>query len=290
VLEPSHNNHRRDRGCRALDTLPTSLSRWSKCARISVKAWVLVPRRSVASLAGRRPQARHCDVKMLPSYSEIGRALDVAEETSLLGACRQSRSRSLLPIVTLALSTGMRRGEILSLTWQRVDFLDRRLTVGTSKTESGRGRHIPLNERAQTALEAWATNFPNRRPEHYVFAAEKYGIAGDNENPHVYSMDASKPLNSFKEAWESAKDQADVRCRFHDLRHSACTRMVERGVPLPVIASLLGWSAGTNVRMGKRYGHISAEAQRKAVEELQVVPPQPTPAAASGPQITSPPQ
>ena len=59
-----------------------------------------------------------------------------------------------------------------------------------------------------------------------------------------------------------------MTCRFHDLRHSACTRLVERGVPLPVIASLLGWSAGTTVRMAKRYGHISNDAQRKAVAEL----------------------
>jgi integrase len=60
-----------------------------------------------------------------------------------------------------------------------------------------------------------------------------------------------------------------VKCRFHDLRHSACTRMVEKGIPLPVIASLLGWSAGTTVRMAKRYGHISVDAQLAAVSILQ---------------------
>jgi hypothetical protein len=60
--------------------------------------------------------------------------------------------------------------------------------------------------------------------------------------------------------------------RGHDLRHSACTRMVEKGIPLPVIASLLGWSAGTTVRMAKRYGHISADAQRAAVSVPQSPP------------------
>ena len=59
-----------------------------------------------------------------------------------------------------------------------------------------------------------------------------------------------------------------MTCRFHDLRHSACTRLVERGVPLPVIASILGWSAGTTVRIARRYGHITAEAQRQAVAAL----------------------
>ncbi len=68
---------------------------------------------------------------------------------------------------------------------------------------------------------------------------------------------------------QSAKAASKVKCRFHDLRHSACTKLVERGVPLPVIASLLGWSAGTTVRMARRYGHISAEAQRSAVDHLE---------------------
>jgi integrase len=212
------------------------------------------------------------DVKMLPVYDDAGKALTAAEEHKLIDACRQSRSRALLPIVSLALGSGMRRGEILSLTWQQVDFLNARLTVGLSKTDAGRGRSIPLNPHVQKSLEAWATSFPSRKPEHYVFPAERYGLAGNDREPHAHSIHPSKPLASFKDAWETARDQADVHCRFHDLRHSACTRMVEKGVPLPVIASLLGWSAGTTVRMAKRYGHISVDAQRAAVAVLQSSP------------------
>jgi len=44
--------------------------------------------------------------------------------------------------------------------------------------------------------------------------------------------------------------------QFHDLRHTGCTRMLEAGVPFPVIAELMGWSPETTVRMAKRYGHI----------------------------------
>jgi len=117
-------------------------------------------------------------------------------------------------------------------------------------------------------MQTWATNFPYRIPQHFVFAAERYGLAEDDARPHVHSLDPTTPIKSFKESWESAKAKSGVTCRFHDLRHSACTRLVERGVPLPVIASLLGWSAGTTVRMARRYGHISAEAQRRAVAEL----------------------
>lgn len=208
------------------------------------------------------------DVKMLTVRDDIGKALTAEEESRLLSACASSRSRALLPAVTLALNTGMRRGEILGLRWSQIDFLNERLAVGKSKTEAGQGRTIPLNATVLKALQNWATSFPKREPEHFVFPSEKYGLAGNDETPHAHSSDPSKPIGSLKESWESAKTRSGVRCRFHDLRHSACTRLVESGVPLPVIASLLGWSAGTTVRMARRYGHITVESQRRAVAQL----------------------
>ena len=93
-------------------------------------------------------------------------------------------------------------------------------------------------------------------------------IAGNDQAPAIHATDPTKPINSLKKAWESAKGRAGVRCRFHDLRHTACTRMVERGVPLPVIASIVGWSAGTTVRMALRYGHVGRSAQEDAVSLL----------------------
>ena len=212
------------------------------------------------------------DVKMLPVRDGVGKALSGDEEEKLLTACAASRSRALHPAVTLALHTGMRRGEIQSLTWGQVDLKGRWLTVGHSKTDAGRGRAIPLNESALKVLEAWAAHFPSREPGHFLFASERYGIAGNDQRPSVYATDPTKPIKSLKEAWESAKNRAGVRCRFHDLRHTTCTRMVERGVPLPVIASIFGWSTSTTVRMARRYGHIGRSAQEDAVALLDAPP------------------
>ena len=78
-------------------------------------------------------------------------------------------------------------------------------------------------------------------------------------------------VGSLKEAWESAKRHAKVQVRWHDLRHTCCTRLVEAGVSLHVIASILGWSASTTVRMAHRYGHVGRQAQREAVTHLETV-------------------
>lgn len=153
---------------------------------------------------------------------------------------------------------------------EQIDFLNERVTVGKRKTDAGHGRAVPLNTSVLSALQMRASNFPERKPEHFVFAAERYGLAGDDERPHVHAFDPERSIGTLTVAWESAKRKSGVACRFHDLRHSACTRLVERGVPLPVIASLLGWSAGTTVRMARRYGHITVEAQRKAVSALVI--------------------
>jgi integrase len=117
------------------------------------------------------------DVKMLSVRDDVGKALTTDEEKKLLAACGASRSRAVLPVVTLALNTAMRRGELQSLTWGQIDFLSERLTVGDSKTEAGQGRTVPLNATALKALHGWATNFPDRKPEHFVFGAGRYGLA-----------------------------------------------------------------------------------------------------------------
>jgi integrase len=93
------------------------------------------------------------DVTMLTVREEVGISLSAEDEKKLLDACGSSRSRALLPIVTLALHTGLRRGEIQSLQWRQIDFLKRTLMVGVTKTQAGTGRVIPLNERALGTLQ-----------------------------------------------------------------------------------------------------------------------------------------
>jgi integrase len=228
------------------------------------------------------------DVRMLKTDEDIGRALSAEEDVALITACGESRSRSLLPAVSVALSTAMRASEIRLLRWNQLDLARRRLIVGKSKTAAGTGRQLPLNDRAVKVLEFWASQFPDRKPTHYLFPAEKYGGAGAEDvygfrGSIPYDTDPSKPIGHWKEAWEAAKVRAGVilygepkegekpkalLCRFHDLRHTACTRMLEAGVPLSVVGTIMGWSAATTARMAKRYGHVSEAAQIEAMKAL----------------------
>jgi integrase len=134
-------------------------------------------------------------------------------------------------------------------------------------------------------LEFWAGLFPQRKPTHFVFPFEKCGGKGKDKlfgfkGGVSYGTDPSKPTGDWKEAWEYAKRRAGVAlnpeaknpkplvCRFHDLRHTGCTRMLESGVPFSVVAVIMGWSASTAVRMAKRYSHIGDAARCEAIDKL----------------------
>jgi len=205
----------------------------------------------------------------------------------------------------LALETGARYNTIRTLLWGNIDIADRCLKIGKDKTAAGTGRTVPLNQRAFEVLKFWAQQFPNRLPQHFVFPAEKVGAAGDAFDAKVYDTDPTKPVGAIKEAWESAKKRTRRHCpqcktgtladqpkpgagfvcigcrgaisvlpaglcsvRFHDLRHSAVSRMIAARVPLPIIAKIVGWSAGTMAKMAGRYGHFGIEELRGAVESI----------------------
>lgn len=232
------------------------------------------------------------EVAMLTTRDDVGRAISTEEEAALLKGCAQSRSRSLVPFVTLAIETGSRYGTIRTLQWGSVDFENRCLRWGKDKTSTGTGRVVPLSQRALAALTFWASQFPERKKEHYVFPSERYGAGGAGFGAKTYHVDPTKPMGDIKEAWEEARiraakilageDKADeigknvaqrekakrLPCRFHDLRHTAVSRMLNAGIPIAKVAKIVGWSASTMVLMARRYGHFSLNELRDAVESI----------------------
>ena len=168
------------------------------------------------------------DIQMLQVREEHGKSLSTIEQESLLVTCAASRSLALLPAIVLALNTGMRYREILTLQWRDVALDLKRITVRESKTEAGTRRVIPLNAHAVTVLQIVGDRFPLRQPGDFVFCRERYGLAGDRADVLAYGSEPKVPISSLKEAWESAKRASGIVCRFHDLRHTAATRVLRR--------------------------------------------------------------
>ena len=222
----------------------------------------------MGSLWARLKEDADDKVRMLPEPDSIGHKLAPEEEALLLAECSRSRSRVLYPFVVCAIETGARKNVIRTLRWKWIDFTNRCIQFGRDKTPAGTGRIIPLNQRALAVVTMWAEQFPNRQGEHFVFPAERYGAAGDSFEAVSYSTDPTQPVACIKEAWEFVKKRAGVQCRFHDLKHTSVSRMVEAGVPITKIAKIVGWSDSTMVRMAARYGHFTLEELRSAVETI----------------------
>jgi integrase len=199
-------------------------------------------------------------VRKLEERKDVGRALSLEEQGRLLVALEGSESPLLGPIVRVALLTGMRSGEILSLSWGQVDLLNRVLTVGRAKSSSGTGRAIPINEQLAEVLAShrvWFTaNFGELRPEYYLFPSGA-----------PFPIDPSKPVQEVKKAWGTLQRKSGVRCRMHDLRHTVATRMAEAGVPEGTMLALLGHMSRA---MLERYSHIRMAAKRTAVDSLRL--------------------
>jgi integrase len=186
------------------------------------------------------------------------RFLSDDERTRLLNACRESSNPMLYPVVVLALSTGMRQGEILGLYWRDpknppehrawgvVDVAASRIVL--HMTKNGERRVVPL---ARLALECVKELAKVRRLDTDLLFPGK--------------VDANQPIN-FRESWEAALKRAEVHdFRFHDLRHSTASYLAMDGASLAEIAETLGHKT---LQMVKRYSHLSEAHTASVVERM----------------------
>jgi len=151
----------------------------------------------------------------------------------------------LRSIISVALHTGMRLQEILSLRWEQVDLNEMTLTV--ERTKSGKPRTLPLNAALQDELSRLKGQ-DGRSP--YVFPNPRTG----------------KPLTTVKTAFVATCRRAGIAgLRFHDLRHTFGSRLVERVVDIETVRSLLGHAS---IAVTQRYVHSTDERRRFAVEKL----------------------
>lgn len=173
------------------------------------------------------------------------RHLTDKERERLLEACMRSENSYLLTIVVLALSTGMRQGEILNLNWRDVDFERARITL--HETKNNERRVVPLRGKALSLLREHSKVrklksellFPGKRHDRPIF---------------------------IRAPWASAVREAGLEdFRFHDLRHSAASYLAMNGASLAEIAEVLGHKT---LQMVKRYAHLSEQHTAGVVERM----------------------
>jgi integrase len=194
----------------------------------------------------------------LPEREDVGRALTSDEEKKILTHAQASKSPHIYTAVVIALNTGLRDSEIRFMQWRQIDFFKQLLTVGKSKTAEGTGRTIPLNSELLKALAQHQTwyekNVGKATGDHCVFPSGAYN-----------RLDSTKPVTSFKTAWNRVRREAKVSARFHDLRHTLITKLAESGAGDETIMGIAGH---VSRRMLSRYAHIRTEAKRKALESI----------------------
>jgi len=183
------------------------------------------------------------------------RFLSDEERKTLLNACGKSKHPYLNTIVIMALSTGMRQGEILNLTWDCVDLQKKKITL--HDTKNGERRVVHIAGHVETLLRA--INRTRNINTNLLFPADKPQKGKPGQKP-VY-----KPMH-FRKSWEKILLDCKIEdFHFHDLRHSAASYLAMNGASLAEIAEVLGHKT---LQMVKRYAHLSEAHTAGVVERM----------------------
>ena len=168
------------------------------------------------------------------------RYLSIEEINRLIRVC----SGSLYGIVILALNTGMRKSEILQLKWENVDFTSGVIYIPSSLSKNKCHGEIPMNGVVIKTLEELKKNATN--------------------NPYVFYNKKGSPMTDVIKSFTTALNKANIKdFRFHDLRHTFCSQLVNSGVDIYTVMAL---ARHKSIKMTMRYAHLTPNQKRVAVE------------------------
>ena len=184
------------------------------------------------------------------------RFLSEEEIPRLLDSC--SPFPHLHDIVTCALNTGMRKGEILSLRWDQI----RNGLIYLQKTKTNTSRQIPIND----TLDELFKGIRKRQKvgAEYVFTYSQK--QKDKGFLRAINPEEGTRINNVQVSFTNALRRADIKdFHFHDLRHTFASHMIMRGASLKEVQEILGHA---NLTMTMRYAHLSQESKKKAINLL----------------------
>ena len=181
-----------------------------------------------------------------PEPKSPGRCITDDELRRVREYCRLNPTEPISIIVILALTTGMRRGELQTLKWKDLDLKDGTALLQTTKNNESRS--VPITEPALGMLR-----------QHAIVRH----IGTDWVFPQTTTGNLSKPIR-INALWRRFKGAIGLEnFRFHDLRHSCASFLARNGVDARTIAEILGHKT---LAMAMRYSHLSTESLRPALE------------------------
>jgi integrase len=194
----------------------------------------------------------------LPVQNGIGKAFNDTETESLRTQAMKSKSPHILAAFVLARNAALRDNEIKTLTWAQIDLKAKFLRVGRAKTEAGEGRTIPLNAELYDALLHYRSWYEERfgkvQDEWYLFAFGR-----------PMPFDPTRHVTSLKTAWKTIRENANVKGRWHDNRHTLITELAESGAGDETIMQIAGH---VSRQMLRHYSHIRMSAKRDALDAV----------------------
>lgn len=167
-----------------------------------------------------------------------------AEVEVLIAAARDARWKKLPCLIRLAFVTGVRSGALKAMRWKHINWELRTITFPITK--NGEPHTAPLNEACMEELKRINSNLS--KPEDLVFCGKFRNKAHDFKSAYMTLIHRHFP---------------DRPLTFHSLRHSCCSHLAKKGVPLPVIAA---WMTHKSLRMVSRYAHISTTDREHYLE------------------------
>lgn len=201
-----------------------------------------------------------------PVHQEM-QVLDETETATLLGEIENSR---LYVPVLLAITTGLRRGEILGLRWSDVDLIKGSVMVVSSLEQTVEGLNLksPKTHRSRRAVALPPLAVDALRTHRAEQAAERLAIGSNyNDNGLVCPAPGGSPWRPdvFSASFTKAIRRMDIRqVRFHDLRHSHATHLLRAGVHPKVVSERLGHSS-VGITLDT-YSHVLPGMQQDAVK------------------------
>ncbi len=200
------------------------------------------------------------DIKMLTESGgePVGRVLSIEEQLRLFKTAEGNAEwEHVYCAAILAANTSMRGVEVKHVRRRDFDSDKRIVHIRTSKNETSK-RVIPLNDSAFEAVQRMvkrSDTLGHSAPEHYLWCASQH-----------HKVDPSKPAHKWDTAWRALRDAAGLPgLRFHDLRHTVVTRLLEAGEPDHVVESITGHLSR---RMLEHYSHIRLNAKKAALDRL----------------------